>query len=47
MMVLAKKNWNKDGDKHDQDSTNKGEKGQSKFFDKFKNFFKGFFKKNK
>lgn len=44
---VGQKNWNKDGDKHDQDSTNKGEKGQSKFFDKFKNFFKGFFKKNK
>lgn len=40
---VGQKNWNKDGEKHEQDS----EKNHPKFFDKFKNFFKNFFKKDK
>ncbi|MFO0743753.1 MAG: hypothetical protein U0469_01735 [Candidatus Paceibacterota bacterium] len=45
---VGQKNWNKDGEKHDdKENFSKTEKEQTRFFDKFKNFFRGFLRKNR
>ena len=43
---VGQKNWNKEGEKHDNEIGNKTGKPESKFLDKFKNFFKNIFKKD-